>query len=108
MTAKRGIDYAALRGMVSLEQVLQLLSYKPAVTRGQNWRGACPLHKPSSPRATCFSASLDRNLFRCFTCGMGGNQLDLWTAHTGRTLHEAALDLCRQLRIAPPQRPQSS
>ena len=106
MTAadRYGLDYAALRAAIPLEQVLRLLDFRPAVIRGRRWRGACPLHEPRETDSTCFSADLDRHLFRCFRCQAGGNQLDLWTAHTGLPLYEAALNLCRRQHLTPPKR----
>jgi hypothetical protein len=42
-----------------------------------------------------------RNLFHCFRCQGGGNQLDLWSAATGKPLYTATLDLCRRLGTTP-------
>jgi DNA primase len=98
-----GIDYCALRAAIPMEQVLRLLGYRHASRRGQQLRGPCPVHDPSAAGASrCFSAHLGRHFFRCFRCGAQGNQLDLWQLVHELPLYEAALLLCRELRIEPP------
>ena len=61
-----------------MERVLELIDYRPTSRRGHQLRGACPFHPPDRPRSRCFSVELKRGIFRCFTCGAQGNQLDQW------------------------------
>lgn len=103
-----GIDYRLLRIAVSMEQVLRLLQYQPTCRRGEQLRGPCPIHDPQLlGDDRCFSVHLGRHVFRCFQCGAGGNQLDLWRLVHDLPLHAAALDLCRQAHIPPPTTEQS-
>jgi DNA primase len=98
-----GIDYQALRMAISMEDVLRLLDYNPSYRRGEQLRGACPIHDPSArgePR--CFSVHLGRGLFRCFACAAGGNQLDLWRLVHRLPLYEAARKLCHEARVPIP------
>ena len=98
-----GIDYQALRMTISMEHVLRLLNYNPSYRRGEQLRGACPIHDPSAlgePR--CFSVHLGRGLFRCFACAAGGNQLDLWAQLHHLTLYHAACDLCQRAGVGTP------
>ena len=101
-----GIDYPALRATLSMEQVLTLLRYQPAHRRGPQLRGSCPLHDPAATGDRhCFSVHLERQAFRCFTCGAHGNHLDLWRLVQRLPLYEAALDLCRHAGIQAPRKP---
>jgi DNA primase len=97
-----GINYAALRGCLSIRDILQLIGWKPTEIRGPQWRGPCPLHRaPDQDRS--FSVHVGRHLYRCFQCGRTGNQLDLWCDYSGLPIYPAALDLCHRLNILLPQ-----
>lgn len=96
------IDYRALRAEVSMQRVLELLDYHPTSRRGHQLRGACPFHSPERPNPRCFSAELKKGLFRCFTCGAQGNQLDLWARLRCLPVHKAAIDLCHHAGIRIP------
>jgi DNA primase len=98
------LDYTAIRAQIPIRRVLDLLEWKPAIRRGAQWRGDCPLGcsaSPSAPQNPCFSVHVSRHLFQCFYCHCRGNQLDLWEAVTGHPLRLATLDLCRRLGIQP-------
>jgi DNA primase len=97
-----GIDFALLRGQVSLAQVLDLLGFTPTTRSGPQVRGPCPLHGSRSPRSRSFAAHLERQCWYCFRCGVGGNALDLYAAARRLPLYEAALELCRRLGRTPP------
>ena len=98
------IDYRALRAEVSLQQVLELLRFQPTRRQVRKLRGFCPIHDPNGKgERPCFSADLEANCFKCFGCGKGGNQLDLWRHARALPLYPAALDLCDRLHIEPPQ-----
>jgi transposase len=95
---QRGIDYRQLRTLVSIREVLELLSFRASAGTGEQVRGRCPLHGSTSPKSRVFSAHLAKNLFRCFKCQAAGNHLDLWAAATRQPLYQAALDLCNRLQ----------
>jgi DNA primase len=97
-----GIDFGAVRGEVGMDAVLELLGFVPRQRRGDQVRGPCPLHKPTSPVSRSFSAHLTKQAYRCFHCGSSGNQLDLWAAATGQPLYQAAISLCDKLHRAVP------
>lgn len=92
-----GIDFNAVRSVVSMAAVLDLLGFVPAQRRGDQLRGPCPVHRPPSPRSRSFSINLAKNACRCFHCGLSGNQLDLWAKATRQPLYQAAIDLCEKL-----------
>jgi hypothetical protein len=98
-----GIDYAALRAHVRIEDVLRLANFRASEALGVQLRGPCPIHGSQSPTSRSFSVHVDKNTFRCFKCGASGNQLDLWVAISKLSLHEAARDLCERLGIDPPE-----
>jgi putative transposase len=92
------IDFAAVRALITLSEVLRLLQYVPKRAHGTQQRGPCPVHGSENPsRSQCFSADLAENLCHCFKCGFGGNALDLWVAVTGQNIYDAAVDLCQRL-----------
>ena len=93
------VDFKSLRSLISMQQVLDLVGFESVVFQGDQVRGRCPLHEPHAPRSRSFSANLHKNAFRCFRCGVAGNQLDLWAKFTKQSLHAAALDLCGRLNI---------
>ena len=97
------LDYPAIRQQISIQQVLKLLGYQPAKRSGHHLRGRCPIveHPQHSGQHRCFAVELQRDLFYCFACRRGGNQLDLWVAATSLPLHAATLNLCQQLNIKP-------
>jgi transposase len=103
-----GIDFAALRARVSMEQVLGRLGWLARLTGDVvQRRGPCPIHQPQQSRGRIFSVNLQKNVFRCFhrECGKQGNVLDLWAAVRGVPLYEAAQQLAEAFGIelaAPP------
>jgi DNA primase len=93
-----GIDFRKLRANITIAEVLELLGFVVRERRGDQVRGACPLHEPSAGgKHRSFSANLGHNMFRCFKCGAAGNHLDLWARTTKKSIYEAALDLCARL-----------
>lgn len=98
-----GIDYAKLRSLVNMADVLHLADIDAVAAAGDQHRGPCPIHGSSSPTSTTFSVSLRKNTFHCFKCGAKGNQLDLWAAISKLPLYEAARDLCERLEINVPE-----
>ena len=97
---------------ISMTQVLTLIEFTPTQQRGDQWRGPCPFCQETNGSRS-FSVNVRRNLFRCFRCLRSGNQLDLWSAATGRPFYDATLRLCWQLGLDPsaitnPQPPNST
>ena len=103
-----GIDFRVLRSQVGMAAVLELLGFVPRQRRGNQVRGACPVHQPhrtGDPLAggRSFSAHLGNHVYRCFHCRSSGNQLDLWAAATRQPLYQAAIALCERLHRPVPQ-----
>jgi DNA primase len=91
------IDLRQARGEIRLGWVLRLLGWHPRQRRGEQVRGACPLHGSTSPRSRSFAAHLGRNVWHCFRCEASGNGLELWARATGQSLYPAVLDLYGRL-----------
>jgi putative transposase len=97
-----GIDFAALRRQVSMEQVLRHLGHWDCLRgSGAQRRGPCPVHGPSHAGSRSLSVNLESNVFRCFCpeCAAKGNVLDLWAAVHGLPLAEAAKHLAQTLGL---------
>jgi DNA primase len=91
------VDFRQARREVGLGWVLGLLDWRPCESRGEQVRGACPLHGSTSPRRRTFSAHLGRGVWQCFRCEASGNALDLWARVTDQRLYQAVLDLYSRL-----------
>lgn len=105
VTPRPAIDFAAVRAVVTMAAVLQLLGCQAQRTHSAQQRGPCPLHGSTAGTSRCFSANLEQHTFHCFKCGRGGNALDLWAQATRQTPYDAALDLCQRLNIPLPLLP---
>jgi DNA primase len=92
-----GVHFAEVRARVAMADVLDLIGFTPCESSGAQVRGPCPVHHSASPSSRSFSANLNFHIYKCFKCGSGGNQLDLYAAVTGLSLFEAAIALCEQL-----------
>jgi len=92
------VDFRAVRALISMAEVLQLLDYPLLHVQADRLRGPCPVHRSTSSRSRTFSVHLKRNLFHCFRCGSAGNHLDLYAAVTQQGVYQAALDLCAKLQ----------
>jgi putative transposase len=102
-TTRPAIDFAALRQVLTIAAVLELLGFQPRTSRNGQQRGGCPLHGSTRGTSRCFSANLNDHTFHCFKCGRGGNALDLWCAAQNLLPYDAALDLCKRFAIRVPK-----
>ena len=91
------VDFRRARGEIRLAWVLGQLGWQARECRGEQVRGACPLHGSTSARSRSFSAHLGRGLWHCFRCGASGNALELWARATGLGLYQAVLELYDRL-----------
>ena len=91
------VDFRQARREARLALVLEVLRWQPRERRGEQVRGACPLHGATSPSSRSFSAHLGRGVWQCFRCGARGNALELWAQATGQRLYQAVLDLYDRL-----------
>jgi transposase len=104
--ARPKVDFAYLRQLVTMEQVLGHLGIL-SLFKGtaQQRRGPCPVHAETPAtvpvkKHTC-SIHLGKNIFQCFQaeCAAHGNALDLWAAVHRLPLYEAALHLAATFHL---------
>jgi transposase len=101
--ARPRVDFAFVRGQVTMEQVLRHLGLFDRLRgRGQQRRGICPIHAHASDHEPTLSIHLGKNLFHCFqaTCAAQGNVLDFWAAVHRMPIYEAALQLAETFHVA--------
>jgi DNA primase len=82
------LNFAAIKQGVRLEAVLQHYQVKDLKGRGDRYRGRCPIHQGEGREA--FHVDVRRKIFHCFSCGAGGDVLDLVARLEQCTLREAA------------------
>ncbi len=63
---------------------------------GRNWVGLCPFHEEKTPS---FSINPERQIFKCFGCGKGGDVFNLVMELEGLTFPEALRSLAAQYGI---------
>ena len=97
-----GVDYYAVRSVVSIDDVLNLLSWSPSGGWGEQLRGPCPVHGSSSPDSRTFSVNTAIGRYYCHKCKSGGNVIELWAAVNGMSIYAAAINLCNSLGIDVP------
>jgi transposase len=96
------LNFAVLRQRVSIEQVLEHLAWRPCSTKGNQWRGPCPLHEPGVREGRLFAVHTQKNAYCCHGCGAEGNALDLWAAAHGLPILEAAWSLVETFQLESP------
>ncbi len=72
-------------------------AYLTLKKRGQNYFGLCPFHTEKTPS---FSVNPQRQIFRCFGCGAGGNVFTFLMRMENITFPEAVLRLAQRAGIA--------
>src|SRR6059036_3606270 len=87
------VSFAEVKAAVSLRRVFEDYGIWEQMRRSgkEHYRGACPIHQGEG-RDT-FHGDLGKNVFHCFSCGAGGNVLDLVARLEQCSVREAALGL---------------
>ena len=95
------LDFKAIKGAMTMEQLLQHYGLLDGFTRsGDSLSGPCPIHKGSNP--TQFRVSISKNIWNCFSdCKRGGNALDFISLLEGSTIHAAALKAIEWFNLDP-------
>jgi transposase len=98
----RRIDFADLRGQISMTDVLRHLGWLPRMRGdGPQRRGPCPVHQQATDTDRTFSINVVKQVFHCVDpkCRAHGNALDLWAAVHRLPLYAAALDLAKKFHL---------
>jgi DNA primase len=86
------VNFTAIKQGVAMEAVLRHYQVDDLQGgRGGRYRGRCPIHRGDGRDA--FHVDVKRKIFHCFSCGAGGDMLDLVALLQQCTLREAALQL---------------
>lgn len=75
-----GVTVQAIKGMYSLQDALQ----EAGVTVGRNKKALCLWHRDRSP-----SMHVYRDKVHCFSCGRGGDAIDVYAAANGMEIKDA-------------------
>ena len=67
---------------------------------GRSYKALCPFHDEKTPS---FTVNPDRQTFKCFGCGKGGNIFRFLMEHEGMTFPEAVRSLARERGIDVPE-----
>ena len=92
-----GVNFDRVRTEITMEQVLDLLGFRPSNRPGVQWygRGPSPECRPGHRRSLSVNVAIHR--YFCHRCHSHGNQLELWAAAWQQPLHQAAIDLWYRL-----------
>lgn len=75
-----------LRAKADIVEIIQ--RYIPLVKKGKNYFGLCPFHDDHDPS---LSISPDKQIFKCFVCGAGGNVFNFVKEHEKIHFNEAVI-----------------
>lgn len=70
---------------------------------GRNYWGLCPFHSEKTPS---FSVTRDKQIFKCFGCGEGGNVITFIMKHRNLEFHEALKFLAERANITLEESPE--
>lgn len=87
------VEFGAVKQAVRLEAVLHHYQVPGLRRRRDQVEGRCPIH--DGERDDSFRASLNKNVFHCFSCQAQGNVLDFVAAMEKGSVREAACRLQR-------------
>ncbi len=90
--------------ILDLDIVEVVGKYTQLKKAGVNYRGLCPIHKEKTPSMV---VSPEKNIWKCFGCGKGGNIIDFVMANEGLTFYEALSKLAKEHNIELPKREQT-
>ena len=98
-TRKPFVDFRAIRGRITMEQVLEHYGVLHTFKRsGNRLSGPCPIHGGSNP--TQFRVETEKSIWNCFSeCKHGGNVLDFIARKENISVHDAALKACEWFNI---------
>ena len=89
-------EEAATRVKDALDIVEAVQRHVPLKKTGRNYTGKCPFHNDTHPS---MQVSREKNLFKCFACGVGGDALTFLMRIGNRTYGEIIRDLAQEQGI---------
>ncbi len=89
-----------LERVLSAHDVVEVVGrYLPLAKAGRSWKALCPFHEE---KTASFTVNPDRQTFKCFGCGKGGNVFGFVMAREGLTFPEAVRKLAAEKAIPVP------
>jgi len=79
--------------------------YVPLKRAGRHFKALCPFHQERTPS---FHINVDKQIFHCFGCGVGGNVFSFLMQRERLTFPEAVHQLAEQARVEIPQGAEAS
>lgn len=77
--------------------IVDIIGRKVMLKRqGRNYVGLCPFHSDKNPS---FSVNREKNLYKCFSCGEGGDAFSFVMKQNGRTFGEVVEEFADELGI---------
>ncbi len=101
-----GVDFDAVKHLVPLDRVLELIGWRPHTHEGRERRGACPVHRSRSPKSRSFAVNGEK--WYCHACKTGGDQIRLYALVMQLDPYAAALELCRRQGLKVPWMPRAA
>lgn len=81
--------------------IVDLVSEYVALKKvGRNYVGLCPFHTESKPS---FTVSEEKQIFRCFGCGAGGDAIGFYMRISGLSFPEAVRELAQRYHLPLPR-----
>jgi DNA primase len=80
--------------VAKIEEVIA--DYVDLQRKGNNYVGLCPFHSDSNPS---MSVSPNKKIFKCFSCGAGGNVISFVQNHEGISFTDALKKLADKYNI---------
>lgn len=94
------LDEHFIEEVVSSNNIVDIISsYVQLKKMGNNYKGLCPFHNEKTPS---FVVNEDKQIFKCFGCGEGGNAIGFLMKKENMTFTEALKNLCERANITYP------
>jgi DNA primase len=91
------IDPSTVDKIMNAAQILDVVSdFVTLKKRGVNYVGLCPFHEERTPS---FSVSPAKGIWKCFSCGKGGNAVNFVMEHEQMSYYEALKYLAKKYNI---------
>ena len=77
--------------------IIDIISDHVAIKqRGKNYVGLCPFHSEKTPS---FTVTPERNMYKCFGCGEGGDIISFYQKINNLGFHETIIELAQRYNI---------
>lgn len=88
-------DINEIRKQADIADIIQ--RYIPLVKKGKNFAAVCPFHDDHDPS---LSISVDKQIYKCFVCGEGGNVFNFVKAYEKISFSEAVIKVANYVNYA--------